>query len=314
MMDIWEVNLSIANVCNADCIYCPRSYVIQKNKFMPIELVEHIASNITDEKFKAENKVVQSVLSENGEPFLHPNALDCLRIMRKTGLHMLMFSNFSVLNENLAHDIIKEHLFDAIHMNIDGATPETYKAAKKLDLNKVEKNLRTFIQIRNEMKSTIRVFTHVITPYFYTEAVRRVYGRDPVKGNENVCINDEKETIEKIKGIINPELDNVGADSVAFWAERYTGKAREGNFCCPNLTRVKHVAYINPDGNWYACCLDMGNDLIMGNVYEHTLQDIAKSEKRRILVKNLESRNFEEVGFPCTRVDACHGLGHGMIE
>jgi hypothetical protein len=99
--------------------------------------------------------------------------------------------------------------------------------------------------------------------------------------------------------------DFIGVDHTLLWAERYGKQKRDGQFKCPNLPRVRHCAYINPVGDWYACCFDMGNDLVLGNVYEQPLLEIADSERRRLLVERLEAGRFDEIGFPCARVDAC---------
>jgi len=74
------------------------------------------------------------------------------------------------------------------------------------------------------------------------------------------------------------------------------------------VTRGRLVAYINPAGDWYGCCFDAGNDLILGNVYDNSLAEIADGPVRRDLVEKLEARHFEAVGWPCIRVDACQGM------
>ena len=49
----------------------------------------------------------------------------------------------------------------------------------------------------------------------------------------------------------------------------------------------------------------MGNDLVVGNVNQKSIREIAKSQKREALIAALEAQDFEQIGFPCSRVDAC---------
>ncbi len=310
---LFEVNLSVAAACNADCLFCPRSSNKPDQKMMKVELVEKIMAEVSSPEFKSVHPVVHCVPSENGEPFLNPWILDILRVIRRTGLGITLFSNFGLLYENMAKTVITEGLCDAIHVNIDGATPETYGAVKGLDLNVVETNLKAFVRLRNEWGSPIRIFAHVISHYTYTEAVSRAFGAVPVKAKEPRFLQDGPETVKKWQGILNPDLDTIGEDGVMFWAERYGNVRRPGSFKCPNISRLRHVAYINPEGNVYVCCFDAGNDVVLGNVYENTLLEISDSQRRRDIIQKLEEGRFDEIGWPCSRVDACSGMGRAEI-
>jgi len=310
-LDLRELNLSTANACNADCIYCPKGLApVPEKKFMPLSLVEKIMSEITTPEFKAQHNIVHSVLSENGECFLNSDILDIMRAVRAAGLSISVFTNFACLNSKLAWAIIRENLVDAIHFNLDGATQETYYAAKRLSLHVVEGNLRGFIATRNDLGSRrIRLFGHVIPAQAYTASVMVNFGVMPVKHDRLITpVTDGEEVIKKWLPELDPVLDSIGLDPVMFWAERYNNTPKKGVFACPNLERVKHVAYINPAGDWYGCCFDAGNDLILGNVYDNSLAEIADGPVRRDLVEKLEARHFEAVGWPCIRVDACQGM------
>lgn len=311
-MELREINFAVSNICNANCIFCPRSFVsVESNKrFMPVELVQKVMQEVSQKKFKEIHPVVNCVCSENGEPFLNPNILDILRTVRMYDMGILLFSNFALVNEKIALAVITEHLADGIHLNIDGASFESYRAAKGLDLDVVERNVKRFIEIRDYMKSPIHLWGHIITQASYSDAVVREFGRPPVKLKEPIHREDRIETLLKWQSVLKPPLDTIGIDSVMFWAERYGAAPliKSQGWKCPNLDRVKHCAYINPEGTWYACCFDAGNELVIGNVHESSLERLAKSDKRKKLIADLESGRFEHIGWPCSRVDACQGM------
>lgn len=314
-MKLLEVNLCVSNVCNANCLFCPRNFVKKENKFMSVESAQRIFDEVKSPEFQAVHPVGHSVLSENGEPFMNPHILDIMRIARKAGMYITMFSNFALINKDIAKVIIDERLADNFHVNIDGLTDQTYRAVKGLSLDTVETNLTRFIQMRNAASIPIHVFIHVISHYTYTKAVKMAFKINPVKSKGYTYLQDGPKTVEKWQKIINPSFDSVGEDSVMFWGERYNDKPLGSQyFDCPNIGRVKTVAYINPDGDWYACCFDMGNDLVVGNVFKTSIMEVSMSEKRKALISKLEARKFEEIGFPCTRVDACGGILRSAIE
>ncbi|MFA6509947.1 MAG: radical SAM/SPASM domain-containing protein [Candidatus Peribacteraceae bacterium] len=305
-MEIREINFAVANICNADCVFCPRSFVKVpvEDRYMPVSLVEKVLSEVTTPEFQRQHPVCHSVLSENGEPFLNPDILDILRATRRAGLGISLFSNFALMGESIAETVLRENLVDAIHVNIDGATEESYRAVKKLPLDVVSANLGRFLSIRDVMKSPVRICIHAMPYKNYHDSVVASYGSAPGKGNGLVPPFDAHLVVAAWGNRLRAG-DFIGVDNALLWAERYGKEARSGDFKCPNIQRVRHCAYINPTGDWYACCYDMGNELVLGNVNRRSVLEIANSKARRVLVDSLESGRFEEIGFPCTRVDAC---------
>lgn len=305
-MEIREINFATANICNADCVFCPRSFVkvpIEK-RYMALSLVEKVLSEVTTKEFQAQHPVCHSVLSENGEPFLNPAILDILRAVRKTSLGISLFSNFALVTEEIAEALLSGGLVDTIHVNIDGATEESYRAVKNLSLDLVSANLARFIFMRDMMRSKTRICIHVMPYMNYQMSVLATFGTHPVKGNGPIPPFDAHLVLAGW-GKLLQDGDFIGIENALLWAERYNRKPRAGNFSCPNVSRVRHCAYINPTGDWYACCFDMGNELVLGNVDRQGVLDVANSPRRKALIERLEAGRFDEIGFPCTRVDAC---------
>jgi wyosine [tRNA(Phe)-imidazoG37] synthetase (radical SAM superfamily) len=185
-MEIREINFATANICNADCVFCPRSFVKVpiESRYMSLPLVEKVLSEVTTPEFQAQHPVCHSVLSGNGEPFLNPAILDILRATRKAGLGISLFSNFALIEENIAETVLSEGLVDAIHVNIDGATEESYRAVKKLPLDVVSANLERFLSIRDAMKSPMRICVHVMPYKNYHDSVMTAYGTAPARGTD----------------------------------------------------------------------------------------------------------------------------------
>lgn len=78
----------------------------------------------------------------------------------------------------------------------------------------------------------------------------------------------------------------------------------DGDFSCTRYNR-KNEAFIAPNGDWYFCCVDPDQSLLLGNLYEQTIDEIYNGDKRKDLLQKLLEKKFEEIGHPCNRVDCC---------
>jgi hypothetical protein len=303
---IQEINFSIVNMCNAKCFFCPRDQYEADKKIMPLELIERVAGEVKGKEFEeAGHKILNCCVGENGEPTLHPFFIDALRAIRKISPSVLLFTNFSRLTKDKSEIIIKEHLVDSINTNVDGIGSRSYTQAKGLDYDTFAQNVMDFFVARTVSgDDRIRLHMHIVTAENYTAAVKKHFGVSPNK-NIDPLSTGEAEQIkaywQKIIGI----QDAIGIEDNLMWAERNTAPVKVGKFRCPNINRVKTCVYLNPAGDWYACCFDAGNELKLGNVWGQSLVDIYKSSKKESLISYLEGGNFDKIGMPCARVDAC---------
>ncbi len=299
-----EVNFCLANVCNASCIYCPRSLHTAKTKFMPLELVQKIVDELKSAAFQNQHDVVLHTVGENGESTLHPNFIDALRIIKTAGHSMWLFSNFSKIKQSDLETILDEELISCFHINVDGSTPESYKAVKGIDFTAKE-NIFKLLGLRGSRKVSLKL--HVITVENYIEAVK-LCGAWPNKVSKDISfLLDEAEIIRNYWQKYLQPSDYIGIDDCILWAERGHLPVSKNikKYECTNLRRVQECAYITPDGTWYACCLDVENKLAIGNVNESSLNDIYKGKKRKRLIEQLKNKEFAKIGSPCDRVDCC---------
>lgn len=304
---LYELNLSIVSTCNANCAFCPRTEYKSEVKFMPLELLKNIVDEISSEKFKAKHNIQMITVGENGEPTLHPNFIDILRMLKQTGVPIALYTNFSHLTKERAHLIFDEGLLVHIHTNVDGFTRTSYKVMKGLDYIPVCNNIWDFVSLREEKKVSMPLNLHVITAQNYTRAVQKWSGGLwPHKIPKDIqFVPTESNLIYGYwKGYLGSE-DSIAVDDCLMWAERNHTPKKEGDFNCHNIARVYHSAFIAPNGDWYVCCFDVGNELVFGNLYKQSIDEIFEREGRRQTIRMLENKQFDEIGAPCNRVDCC---------
>lgn len=310
------LGLSLSTECNARCIYCPkdRANSIPVKRMKP-ELIEKILDDIISRPDAFSISKVSC--GENGDAFTNPQALDCLRIIKAKLPNAIVCvnTNFDTLTGNISEAILEEDLIGSITFNIDGSTPENYYLVKRLDYEKVSKNILYFIQLRKALNKRVPI-TLLSIPYRrYVNCVNNNFGFLPT----NLAGRESYETKNDFKAILNqwrPALDLsmdriCQVDAPFAWAEReqiYRLAHDDRKFICPRIWQVKHIANIAPDGSWYLCDLDANYDYIIGNAADTNIGDLALSERRMRAIRNLEARRFSEIGPPCNSVQACQYL------
>lgn len=307
---IQAIGLSIVNACNANCVFCPRDMIPTKGKkMMTLQTIKKIMAEITSPKFKKKHDVSHIVVGENGEPTLHKDLISILREIKKSGIAVSLFTNFSNMDANRAKIIVDENLVSSVNTNIDGNTPETYKKMKGLDFVKIMTNLENFLALPG--REAIPVYIHNVTMEIYAAAVNKYYGKTPRKLPiaKGEIQKDEHKLIAK--RFLNYPNVVCSPDSTLMWAEKYSVEKKDGDYACWNLGRIYNNAFINPDGDWYICCFDMGNEQVIGNINEESLDTIYNGKKRAELIKKLENKEFDAIGSPCNRVDCCQVVPWG---
>lgn len=145
-----EVSLGLTSYCNLLCKMCYRNYMPDVGKqYMPLNMVDEIVEQCKDLKIKS------FWLGSFTEGLLHP---DILYIIKKCGevkaLDYWFTTNGTLLTEDVAKAMI-ENGVTKLHVSLDAARPETYKIIRGGDLNRVEKNILRFLEIRKSLNSEL---------------------------------------------------------------------------------------------------------------------------------------------------------------
>lgn len=300
---IKSLNVSLTSRCSAQCIFCPtdrgecnEKILMESDTFDTI--IEHINNNETE----------QIVIGENGDAFIHPKIMTYLHTIKhiSPNTKIVLFTNFQTSTEAQWQEIIEHQLVDKVITNIDSINPERYEQTKNADFFKMWQNFTAFLQYRiiHDKQHEIPIEVNILDPKTYKDTFKEVTHKDILP---EITGPDTTELTMKFIKFLLTQHDVVQSVLPCFWAERHRfGKHANLNDKCPQLSRVETEAFIASDGTWYACCLDSKNELRLGNINEQSLADIAKGEKRQILLKQLRNKQFEQIGSPCNTVDCCH--------
>ena len=313
-MTIECINLALSNRCNAKCIWCPTSRGTKHNFDMPFETVKKIIDEAADPNFPYQIKMIH--LSENGEALYNKDFLDIARYIKlklpNTALNLL--SNFGLLKPSIAKILLQEKLLSSIQMNVDGHDAKSYKAVKGISYAGVIKNLKRFLELRQQYDPSFDFTINVMPAFEYALSVNAFLQHKPDQMKKRVPYSSFEDTVNSLKEFVPANVPIRHAKS-GLWAERSlitSGRARinvdQSKLDCPLMSRVESEIFVAPNGDWYPCCYDDNNDIVLGNVNESTLIEIHDSDTRKDFIRKLKARQYEEIGYPCNTVACCQSI------
>jgi radical SAM protein with 4Fe4S-binding SPASM domain len=111
-----SLHLDLTNKCNLTCIHCLRD----AGKAAENELTTAEWLDVVD-RFSDIHK--GQVCLSGGEPLLHPGAFDIIKLAKKKGMFVILFTNGTMIQTQEVADELGQYV-DRIQMSLDGATAE----------------------------------------------------------------------------------------------------------------------------------------------------------------------------------------------
>lgn len=251
------VDIGTTNLCNAQCIMCPHSR-LKKMGTMDMKLYKKIIDNCHKLNIRMVN------LSFFGEPFLDKKIIEKIKYAKEKKMYVGFYSNGSLLNENLAKEIIEAGL-DGITISFDGATKETYEKIRLgLNFDVVKRNVLNLIRIRNGMKKTNPKITLVL-----------------------VELEENKKEIKQFYDGWNKKVDSISIINMRNWANDIEKEGTKESFHFNKKMKRKPCALIwqkmvvDWNGNVVLCCDDWNQSTVLGNLKKQTIEEIWKGKKLR---------------------------------
>jgi len=147
----WMFELEVTTKCNLWCIMCEHTHWAKTepslNKDLPFEDFKKIIDQVPHLKWI-------NVTGE-GSAFMNPDFMKMLRYLKSRDIFVAFVDHFLDLPEERMRELIRLGI-DRIWVSMDGATAKTYnKIRPGGDFDKAVKNIKKFIQLKEEMKSPI---------------------------------------------------------------------------------------------------------------------------------------------------------------
>lgn len=134
--------VEVTNACNLTCTHCNYRFGLphytRERGFMSWEIFQKIVAEAADHK-------ATLLLNYDGEPMLHPDYVEYLRIVSKAGLNSYFNTNGTLMTAENAREIISFYR-GSVFFSIDGDREWFEKIRKPAKYNQVCNNVETFLE------------------------------------------------------------------------------------------------------------------------------------------------------------------------
>jgi radical SAM protein with 4Fe4S-binding SPASM domain len=295
-----NVHIEITGMCNESCLHC---YIPGTNRNHEMEL-----STFEDVLRQCKKMNVLHLTLSGGEPMLHRNFIDFLRMCREHEFSVNLLSNLTLLNAETLTEMKANYLLGVqvslysmnpgIHdeiTGVKGSFEKTKSAILKLVENDVPLQIACPIMKNNKdcyqgvvdwgKKLKVNAGTDYVILAKYNHSAENLSCRLSIEELEEVIrerTHKDANYLKHIEGEASKRTDFSGED---------------------NICSVCHSSIcINERGNVYPCA--GWQDYVVGNVKSVSLQDIWLHSERVAYLRGLRRRDFTKC-ILCTDSDFC---------
>ena len=280
-----EVWLHITNACNLRCITCFKAAGRALRREMPLDMIRRVLQEIKD-------LGAGYVVISGGEPFLRRDILDILEFTNEVGLHVLLITNGTMIDERIAERLgeIRPRI---VQVSLDGSCPEvndrirgdgsfekTIRAARLLVDQGLDVRLfPTITRLNLHDLPNIKNLVRELRPGFQHLAFSKFFATGRGLDHEDELDIPEDEYFDMVSRLPmanwEPEADSALDDG---------DRADDRTKCLP--TRIAYGARkvncgygvgtlsIDADGKVYPCHWLHAPDWQAGDLYEQSLAEV----------------------------------------
>ncbi len=262
-----KVYIEITNICNLRCSFCPENK--RAKEYMSVENFEHIIKEV-----KAYTNLV--TFHVKGEPLLHPNLKELLKICYRNNILVNITTNASLLEKNV-ETLINSPAVRQINLSL-----HSMKENKDYDFeNYIDDCLRCTNKILKK--------SNIIISY-------RLWNLDSIEENsENAEILDKLGKFFEKDNLVQEARKNkfVKLRENAFLNQdiEFTWPSLENRIISENgsCLGLRNQVAILVNGDVVPCCLDQEGDIKLGNIYEESFEKIINSEMSKKIVEGFQN-------------------------
>lgn len=245
--------LEITNVCNLDCVFCPKTKRIKRRlTFDEFDL-------LTD-KLKGQIQFLYFHLM--GEPFLHPQLPEFIRLAKQKGMVPILTTNGTLWQH--AHEVI-EALPHKIQISL-----HSQEGNGNEQLEGYVRDVMAFAQ-EAAQQGIIVVLRLWNQGGYDTENEQILQWITQCQPQSWISRRDGWKLVENLY---------IEYDRMFEWPDSSRSEFEEEDVFCYALRNQIGVLV---DGSVVPCCLDHDGDICLGNLFEQSLDEILVSDRARKL-------------------------------
>jgi len=261
-----KIYVEITNVCNLSCSFC--SEMTRKKEFISIDKFKHIIGQI--KPFGS-----HIYLHIKGEPLLHPQLCDILKICADNNIKVDITTNGTLLEQNkeiLINSPVRQ-INISLH-SLENSSPNGYLHSVINFAREITQKTPTVIVLRKWVE---------ISENDYTRAfLKREFNLDNLSFQRSTKLEDNI-FLSQAEEFDWPRLSMPHISNRGFC---YGMRSQIGILVC---------------GTVVPCCLDADGVIALGNIYQQNFSDIINSPRGKLIAENFSRRHAtEELCRKCT--------------
>jgi len=261
-----KIYVEITNVCNLNCSFC--SEVTRKKEFISIDKFEYILNQI--KPFGS-----HIYLHIKGEPLLHPQLSDILRLCAENSIKVDITTNGTLLTQN--KEILINNQARQINISLhsfESDNPEKYLSTVTDFAREITEKTPTVVVLRQWVAGDENDYTK--------QYLMKEFNLDSINIQRSTKLKDNV-FLSQAEQFDWPSLDMPHISNRGFC---YGMRSQVGILVC---------------GTVVPCCLDSEGIIALGNIYEHSFADIINSPRAKLMAENFSRRHAtEELCRKCT--------------
>ena len=247
--------LSFTYICNARCPNCPYTNSTIRSDYEEKPFMDEETYKIIADQCGPHGAWIR--ISGGGEPMLHPKAIRLMEYAKKVGARVGLITNGSMFTEKSIIRLLEAQV-DMVEFSVDAADPQTYSLVRKgLSWDKLLKNVRKMVALRNRMKSKTKIIAS--------------------------GINQVDVDIEAVAQFWEPIVDNFQKRKYLTWGINDPSKSAnpvpylppDQLIPCPFIFERLNI---DSKGKVMVCGLDIAAKTNMGNIHEKSITEIWQGE------------------------------------
>lgn len=255
--------IEITNTCNLDCHFCPKHQRARR------QLSAEEFDLLTD---KVRGKVCFLYFHLMGEPLLHPLLPQFITMAREKGFKTVLTSNGTLLHRAM-------NLLDTLPHKV------------QLSLHSHESNARG--ELSSYMEEVMNFATQAAAKG--TCVVLRLWNQGGMDKENELVMDYIAEYVprpwkERPDGFRLCDNLYLEFDRKFEWPSANASSAKREVFCKALLKQIGVLS----DGSLVPCCLDHNGDVVLGNLFHQSLEEILSSPRAQAMIEGFQHHTATE--------------------
>ncbi len=279
------VEISPTGICNHKCLFCHYNYLGHEGKFKKGKMLELV-------KELAQVGVKSLVFAGNGEPTLHMDTIEAIKLAKSLGLDVALSTNGALLKEESFEILV--NCLTWIRFSFNAGSEENYAfvhQAKSDDYDKVVNNIKKLKATKDRLNSRITIGTqYVLIPEnkdFALEHGKMLKELGVDYFSIKHFYNHSHNKFEVVENISDEFIENLSNEAQKLCSSDFNFIVRSTSNL--NSQRVYNTCYglelilfIDEEGDVYSCFSHQHDKkTIIGNIFENSFKDIWSSTQKK---------------------------------